>query len=530
MSRPALLRTAIPGALDPGGFLYLALVLTVVAANIAPIWQQPYFPSQDGPSHIYNATIMADLGSEPVYQEFFSLRLTPAGNLLGHVLLGGLLRFLEPAVAEKAAVTIILLLHIFAFYYLGRTLTENGRYFCLFGLMIGFSFFLFMGFWNFCLAVPIGLLGLGYYLRNRDDWRIGNTLVLCVIVSLTYAAHMMVCFVAGAAIGAFALAGFAAGSGTGRHWSRRLLEAAKPALAFVPVAPLAIAYLHTGLPSDGSGEHGSLWDLYGFGYLQMYLHEAIVLRKLLALFVAGLVILAILGRIRRPRIRYADTYLALATLFALATAFGPSHIGQGGTVRTRLGLFFLLFLLLWLSSQQWPKPVQWGIVFALSLLLLAGASLRADAYRRWNQPLLEIVSVQDEIREGATVLGLDLDRLEYMRPNLHAVGRMTARRIINLRNYEAATDHFLTRYQPAVDPYRYLGDREGLEATPPRFDLDRYENHSGRRVDYLLAYSTPEDGEAFPERRLYSSELERYRLVTVSRPTGFARLYEAKSH
>ena len=62
----------------PIGAVWLALIVIY----ICPYWLFPYFPSQDGPSHLYNAGVLASYESSPIYQQYYAVHLSPAGNVL----------------------------------------------------------------------------------------------------------------------------------------------------------------------------------------------------------------------------------------------------------------------------------------------------------------------------------------------------------------------------------------------------------------------------------------------------------------
>jgi hypothetical protein len=58
-----------------------------VALHLIPLWAFDYFPSQDGLSHLYNATIIRNYTREEfaVYREFYNLQHTFGVNWLIHL-------------------------------------------------------------------------------------------------------------------------------------------------------------------------------------------------------------------------------------------------------------------------------------------------------------------------------------------------------------------------------------------------------------------------------------------------------------
>src|SRR5262245_23491200 len=74
----------------------------VFALHLGVLWWFPFFPSQDGPTHVYNTAILRDLrngGSE--FGAFFDLKLFFTPNLGAILPLYFLAGVFPPMVAEK---------------------------------------------------------------------------------------------------------------------------------------------------------------------------------------------------------------------------------------------------------------------------------------------------------------------------------------------------------------------------------------------------------------------------------------------
>src|SRR5437870_3738316 len=93
---------------DPQTLLFTALVLL----PLVPLWAVPYFPSQDGPTHLENAVILRDYdrSDRPMLRDFYVLNTHLDPNWLGHLALRGLLAFLPVFLAEKVLLSGYLLL------------------------------------------------------------------------------------------------------------------------------------------------------------------------------------------------------------------------------------------------------------------------------------------------------------------------------------------------------------------------------------------------------------------------------------
>ena len=82
-----------------------------LCAHIGLVWFLKYFPTQDGPSHIYNIGILHDLlngGKE--WGNYFTCELHAVPNLGFNLLAYPMLHFFPPLVAEKLFVSMYIVL------------------------------------------------------------------------------------------------------------------------------------------------------------------------------------------------------------------------------------------------------------------------------------------------------------------------------------------------------------------------------------------------------------------------------------
>jgi hypothetical protein len=97
--RYRVLGRALTWLYDPEHLIFAVLILL----HVIPIWGFTYFPSQDGPAHLHNATVIRDYAhpDRPIYREYYLLDLHPDPNWLIYLILVGLMSFVPVLVAEK---------------------------------------------------------------------------------------------------------------------------------------------------------------------------------------------------------------------------------------------------------------------------------------------------------------------------------------------------------------------------------------------------------------------------------------------
>jgi hypothetical protein len=495
---------------------------TLVLFQVVRIWTVPYYPSQDGPSHLYNAAILARYDHVAIFRDFYTIHISPAGNVLAQLLQWVLLKTAGEFASERVLLTIYAVLLPLSFRALLESVTGRISPFILIGPLILPNFFFTMGFWNFCLSIPILFLTLAWLWKWRNRWRPASVLALGILSFLTYSAHMLSWAVLAIAVclqGGIEL--FRARKTA--EWSATLRNVAVTIPAATAPVLLALAHLHsTGSGLDFGGTLAErTWPLYSAAFLRgfggpadrwfSYTFEALIV----SLF-AG----AAAYRWRKREPRAADVFLLFAVACALISIFGPRAAASGAYLRDRTAFYAWMFLVVWLASTVALAKVQAATAIALAGLAVAGFAARVPAENAWSRELGEYASARPLITTGKTILAVRMEpNYPTVDPLLHAVGLVALDGAIDLQNYEARLPYFSVQLRPDQMPTRDLG--ESVQKARPEFDIPQYEKASGKRVDYLLFYG----GEGWPELQNYGEKLTDYQRIFVSRPSGRVRLY-----
>lgn len=136
--------------------------------HIGLVWLLPYFPTQDGTSHIYNLVILKDLlngGRE--WGSFFSYQLRAVPNLAFTLLSYPLLHF-SPLIAEKIFISIYIILLGSSIPFFLHTFNKASLPFIFFVFPVIFNFNLMMGFYSYVISVPLFLIAFSINWKIRD--------------------------------------------------------------------------------------------------------------------------------------------------------------------------------------------------------------------------------------------------------------------------------------------------------------------------------------------------------------------------
>lgn len=349
---------------------YRALVVVLVAL----VWLAPTLPTQDGPSHVYGLSIVADLtvGTGP-WSEHFELLPAPAPNLgflaIGLPLARGFGSVSGAWVAERAVVTLYLLVVALGIPYLLRSFGRRTLPAAFLGPPLALNYPLFLGFYSCVLGCAFFLVCLGILWRLRDRHVVARSLAATILAVTAALIHLigggLVILAAGMVDVSRCLE-----PGLPPRW--RLANAVRAFVVVAPFAAIAGAYAFAH-PSETLAilpvRHSGLvlaWLLLTLGTVS--LHPV----QMAPACIAGLGVLAGVPW-RAVRVEHATRYLA-GTALALVAAFLalPNFVATGGFLNERLPWMLPLVLL---PILRWPVPIRKRTSAPLRSVLVVGLAV-----------------------------------------------------------------------------------------------------------------------------------------------------------
>ena len=535
---------------------YLFILLLVI--HLVPIWAFLYFPTQDGPSHIYNSKVLKEYHNRENYQirQVFKINLKIFPNWLSHLSMMILMYIVPPMIAEKILLSACIALVPLSLWYLLDAIDRRNVIFSLFGFIYAYHNLLHMGFYNFALSVPMFLFALGYWWKHRQDIKVHQIVILNVLLFLTYLSHFAsyaLLLVAMATIAVvFFLSKTAESLGEMKNTklsvsaiSREIFQQVKPLGKFSGYMLLAYAigleyYLASRDPTGGSftgiaWAKKFFWDMLVFvSYTDWHIG---VMRFLLGLlFAATFATLVYRIWFRKPKYKSSlqtipedcpvpvriclfiylrieqslrgwrfierDIFLLLCIIFTVMFFKSPRGQCGGGWVSDRIYIYAPLFLVAWFVTFH--KPLRY--IFGAGLIILSLTNLGRHCY--------EYALLQPEIAEQASATKLvephstfsiriasatyseSLGELKYVGPFLHSPCYYgLAKDIAYLDDYEAGCSYFPVNWASSYQ----RGD-----------------------ADYILAWGYPEDTKDFDGYK------DKYDLIYFTKSTKRLRLFRLK--
>lgn len=476
--------------------------------NLAPIFETTFFPTLDGPAHLYNANLINELlfGQNDFLSTFYSINTGAIPNWIGHFLLSIFNVFLPAAYAEKGLLLIYFIGLPLSFRTLIKTVSPKG---------VGMSYFIFpflyssvfaMGFYNFSLALILLFFTLSFWFKKNENLsNTKNLIILFVLITATYFSHLFVfvllLFIIGLHILWSGLKEIMNAETDNNIVIRKYLRKSGWLLtaSFLPIVFLVLYYINK-TPS-ASNDYLSTMELfnalkngdsiiaYDRNVEQMYT------RKIVYLFL-GLTFYAVISGLyskyknRIVLYKSNSSFWGLAALFILALYFVlPDSDETAGYVSSRLALLLFLFLAIWLSTRNLHKVI---VVFSVAVLLLFNYKL--VNYHKEQTLVLdgiaqECFQASRLVEPNKVVLPIDNSK-HWLLPHFsNYLG--IEKPVVILENYEAFTGYFPIIWNEKSFPKILLGNQGGINY--PCLYWKSNEKGLIKKADYIFVLGNLEE-------------------------------------
>jgi len=527
------------------GVLTLAVAL---APALAAIWLLPWFVTQDGPAHVYNAQIIADsFDANAPLRAVYTISWKPIPNWVGHIILAGLVSRLPAWIADRIMTSATLVGIAAATLWLRyRVAGRQGIVLsALFSALLAMNVTWLLGFTSFLLGSCVFPIGLGIWWKGRYRLSIVRIAVLSVLLCFGFFCHLVSLGLLVVALVVLSLVGPVPLSSAG-SLNFRVSRLARTSLSFIPLLVPVYFYL------QAARQTGPIWPVWDGIYdprerlawvdpITLAIKDGLPFTSLRSqafvvfapvLWLGAGVVFWWYGRITaEPRVRarsaaldpaapetnaVAETcddrqgWLTVAALFFVGGIVGPNSFGptHGEFLPQRVLLLGLIALLPVFDADRsrWPgRAVVAAIVVAVGLQL----AIVCDYGFYSNQTAGQIIGAGDLVGRGQRIVTLLVKSKGRFRANplLHAedwLGVDTGNVVWN--NYETQHYYFPVQFRPALQRPQ-PGD---LESVSINEDLKYKESRLGEwerilsahagSIDVILFWKSDEELEAITKR------------------------------
>ncbi len=525
----------------PGNrFNYLVLFLLMLL-NLTYIWQQPYFLTSDGPTHLYNSKMLLDILSgehKDFYLSYYNLQLHADPNWFTHIALAALQTIFAPHIAEKILMSAYVLLLPLAFFYITKLFHVEHSTLVALVFPFTFHFLFYYGFFNYCLAICFALFFVAAWKAVYQKSISLQLLILLPLSLLVYSTHIIGWLLAAAMLaGIFITAPKQNLKAFRQSWLPVTIAAIPPI-----VLSLYFALSHTADAQHYPRTFTELWQ--ATNTLQVLNIFDSAESKLSLVLVLLFSLLAITVLYSRSRVGFyliqQDGFLIAGIALLLLYFVQPAFISMGGFWIGRFSWLPWLMLLIWLATQSYSKALTIIITLIVSLVTVAQWWVRYPYQQKVSKAEADYLSAAEHIPAGSIILplsfahnGLD-EKLQPITSDkslfLHAFDYCgTTKPIINLANFEATTGWFPLQWKERCNPFDSIGRNNNIEGSPPDVLLTALEAPPCNvKIDYVITWCMDQNFTSCNQWQILNQQLlNGYDLIYTS-PSNRTKLWKNK--
>jgi hypothetical protein len=444
--------------------LYGALLLLQVAF----VWWLPWFPSQDGPCHLYNLAILKDLRSGGAFWgSIFADAWTFSPNLGFSLIVYPLLSVMSPWQAEKVFVSLYLLAMGGAMPLLLSALALPAMPWSFLVFPAAWSLGLAMGFYSYNITIPLVMAAIAatWTMRRRSFPFV--TLLVSACSALLYCCHLL---------GFLWYLAFVAIWNICEDRSTPLRRLGHTAAMLAPSGLLLLRYLQESsrsLPIGKTAFRERLpalaIDLVTAGSYSLHWSQVIT---------GGLLVILLYALLRHGRHPVAGdrrfaVFAGYAGCLLILYLTAPSALGGGSDFNQRIPQMILIALIPMVAIRQTITPRICAVVIGCVVLWLC---VTAWCYRDSSRLVSDyLAGLAETYTPGTAVMAYTGSREPRSRVQVlrHAVSYYALRhRLINVNNYQLIFPLFPIKYLPGITTKVPFPDRANYE--PDGIDLRRY--------------------------------------------------------
>lgn len=346
-----------------------------------------------------------------------------------------------------------------------------------------------MGFFNFCLSLPVFFFTLNYWLKNETFLSFKKAIIITFLFLLLFFFHGLTFVFLALSIGIILLKNIFK-----NHFSNQILKNDFLNIGIYIIALLPSLFLLALFISKNPSEKmdylpgKELLDgiLFFRPLIVFNVQEEQPYTKFIAIIFALLILSVAIIKWKRLQLKSTRTPFSIwiipALVFFILYWVLPDSMASGGMVSVRVCLFFFITLILWFASEQLPRWIEVIAIFCVLASTVFLGIYHAKISQSIDEDVREIYSVEGYLQPNKTLLPLNYSG-NWLQPHFSNYLGMEKPMVI-FENYEAANNYFPLKWKPEVHPYLFGNAFEN----PPCADIEKYETATGKNVDYVVLW------------------------------------------
>jgi hypothetical protein len=462
----------------------------IVLVHLIPILSLDFFVTLDGPARVYHSSLIVRLLSgNTLASDYMVLNTEPVPYWTAQLILSITNQFFSGNISEKILIGIYVLALPLTFRKFILTVSSQASWISYLIFPFIYSFLLYVGFYNFCLGLPVLFFTLHVFL-SPNLLENKKKLILTFLILLLYFSHLFVWVIFFLFAGIFLIVdAFYLQVDTTQKIKWLLKKISNLLLVSIPTLLLSLHFILINLDKQFFNSSIPFSELLRWLVIAHPIitfktegEEPYAIIIAITMFFLTINLLYSIGVKKyssKGNVWVIFCFLLLLLYFSL-----PNNLSTGGFVSMRLLLLFYIFLIVWFTAGHFHR-----IAKGLSVIIFLSISIyflkyHSDEGKFLSENAKEYYSLTTHIKENSILLPLDYSD-NWMHNNIAAyLG--TTRNIFLMDDYDASSPHFpvIWKYHPA--PPEILGEYFG--SVPPCLNIDNFEKISGHNLDYITRW------------------------------------------
>ncbi|MFH2142411.1 MAG: hypothetical protein ABIJ97_08320 [Bacteroidota bacterium] len=451
-------------------FFYLILVI-----NLIPVLVFKFFPTVDGPAHLYNSNLIIELlGQNNLLNNYFTINEITA-NCLGHGILSVFQLIFPAYIAEKCLLLIYFVGFPISFRALIKTQSNINRSLIYFVFPFTYSFLLYYGFYNFHIGLVLFFWALYLWVKHKNEYTIRRTLYLLILTTLMCLSHLFVFAMFLLVLVILNVSELKFQYKSNKIIRKRLFKNLLYQFFFISVGLiLMFKFIFFNNQGNSISTYIKSSDLLTW-LVQIqpakgieYGKEGTFTRWIFILLIL-LILYILYVKVKRFFFSQSkddntnlvkhknNSWLLISCIFLVCLFIFPDSKGAAvGFISSRMILFFFLFLIIWLSTYKVPVWLNIIVFILINYVNIALVKVYYNSSKENNIITNEIYQASLKIDPYKTVLPINNSDNWLCTHISNYLG--AEKPMVILENYEASLGHFPLKWNYDKFPNLYFGE------------------------------------------------------------------------
>ncbi len=512
--------------------------LFIVVINLYPIISNSFFATLDGASHLYNAKIIDELinNQTSLSNSFFKFNSYIVPNCISHYIILFFLKFMPLWALEKSLLIVYLISLPIAFRYFSSSLNTNKIY-SYFVLPFTFSFFFFLGFFNFIIGLSIFFGGLGYFYKNLNKNSFTKYLTLFIFSFLIYLSNpfLLVIWMVSLYILLLYNTIQAYLINKALSYNSNIKHIIFTSISLLPVIILSLHYLLIQAPTVLLRNHFfELIKWIAKIRVLISLNENYEYRFTYYLFFVFIVFgLSIIFNFINKKNRKETFFsfkksipiIIISSILLFLYFFLPDQMAQGAYVSSRIILMFFFFIIVFFSFFKVNKYILISTLILMFCIHFKLMDYHTKVMKPLNKCAEEIFECNKIIKDNSTVLCVNKTG-NWMQDHLSNYAGF-GKGVILSDNYEAYMGNFPILWKEnSFKKYKFFLETSNDNLKPSIINLNNFIQSNS---DYILIYGVYPLNSSGLESEI-SKVLEFDYNLEYKSSNGFVKLYKLRKY